>query len=276
VPKVVKPAQPGRVEDKVVDELLERCLERLRRHIHDPGENVRDETATDDGPGACGGLCLGRTLRDPGDDGILDGVGDGGLPNGPSVRSPLRTQRAEELLDMERDPVCPPEHGRNDLSRRREPRVEEQGRDEGGLRLGQRREPDFLRDPLGDEPCPPVPKARAGRHLLGPVVAGQQELPVARLARQLPDDLEAHVVGPLQVLERQHRRARQRDEDPLDEPHHQASTLDVLGRSGRIAQIEQLPAEVGEWREPGHRPRQVEDRSRRHVAVLGGEGPLCR
>ena len=94
-----------------------------------------------------------------------------------------------------------------------------------------------------DEPRAPVPKARAGRDVLGPVVAGQEELPVARLSRQLRDDLEAHVVGPLQVLERQHRRARQRGEDPLDEPHHEPSTLDVLGRHGRIAQVEQLPAE---------------------------------
>ena len=66
------------------------------------------------------------------------------------------------------------------------------------------------------------------RQSFGPVVAGQQELPVAGLAGQLRDDLEAQVVGPLQVLECQHRRARERDEDPLDKPHHQPPMLDML------------------------------------------------
>jgi hypothetical protein len=55
------------------------------------------------------------------------------------------------------------------------------------------------------------------------------------MSRQFRDDLEAHVIGPLQVLERHHRRARERDEDPLDEPHHQPPMLDMLRRSGRIA-----------------------------------------
>ena len=44
----------------------------------------------------------------------------------------------------------------------------------------------------------------------------------------------------------------------------------------RIAQIEQLPAEPGKGRKPGHGARKVEDRSRRHVAVLGGDGPVDR
>ncbi len=174
---------------------------------------------------------------------------------------------------MERDPTCPSEYGGRGPLRRREPRVEDQGRDEGGLRLRQRREPDLLRDPLGDEPCSPVPKARAGRHLLGPVVAGQEDLPVTRLSRQLRDDFEAHVVRPLKVLEREHRRARQRVEDPLDELHHEPTKLDVLGHPGRIAHVEQLPAEACERREPGHRPRQVEERCRRDIAILGCDRP---
>ena len=50
----------------------------------------------------------------------------------------------------------------------------------------------------------------------------------------------------------------------------------MLGRPGRIPQVEQLPAEFLEGREPGHGPRQVEDRSRRDVAVLGGDRPRDR
>jgi hypothetical protein len=80
---------------------------------------------------------------------------------------------------VERDPIRPLEYRGRHVSRGREPRVEDQGRDEGSLGLGQRREPQLLRDPLGNEPGPPVPEARPGRHFLGPVVAGQEELPVA-------------------------------------------------------------------------------------------------
>ena len=33
-------------------------------------------------------------------------------------------------------------------------------------------------------------------------------------------------------------------------------------------------AERGEWRQPGHRPRQVKDRGGRHVAILGSHRPV--
>ena len=49
------------------------------------------------------------------------------------------------------------------------------------------------------------------------------------------------------------------------------STFSADGR--RIGQVEQLAAERGERRQPGHRPRQVKDRGRRHVPVLGSHRP---
>ena len=59
VPEVVQPAESGRVEDELVDELLERRLDRGRRHVHDPGQDIRDEAAADDRAGAGGRLGLG-------------------------------------------------------------------------------------------------------------------------------------------------------------------------------------------------------------------------
>ena len=65
-----------RGEDHVVDELLERRLERLDRQVHDPGEHVGREAATDDGSGAGRRLGLRRAVGHPREDGIVDRVGD--------------------------------------------------------------------------------------------------------------------------------------------------------------------------------------------------------
>ena len=67
---------------------------------------------------------------------VLDRLGDSCLPDRPAVRSGLCAERAEEFLDMERDPIGPLEHRDRHVSRGREPRVEDQGRDKGGLDLG--------------------------------------------------------------------------------------------------------------------------------------------
>ena len=130
VPEVVQVSGPGRIEDEVVHELLERRVERLGRHVHDPGEDLGDEAATDDGPRAGGGLSAGREVRDPRDDGILDRLGDGGLPDGRLGHRRLDAQRSQELLDVERDPVRPLEHRGRDLPWCREPRAEDQGGDQ--------------------------------------------------------------------------------------------------------------------------------------------------
>ena len=49
VAEVVQPADAGRVQDELVDQLLERRLDRVRRQVHDPGQDVRHEAAADDG-----------------------------------------------------------------------------------------------------------------------------------------------------------------------------------------------------------------------------------
>ena len=93
------PRTPG-VQDELVDELLERRLDRIGRDVHDPGEDVRHEAAADDGAGARGRLRLGRELRDPRNDRVLDRVGDVRLADGPAVRTRLRAERTEQFLDV--------------------------------------------------------------------------------------------------------------------------------------------------------------------------------
>ena len=165
----------------------------------------------------------GDSGRDPGEDRVLDRLGDAGLADRRAVGPRLGAQRPEQLLDVERDPVGPLVDGGRDIARGRQAGVEDQRRDERRLGGIERDEPDLLGDPLGDQPRAPLAKARPARHVLGPVVAGQQEAAIARPAGELGDDLEAHVVGPLEVLEDEHRRSGQRAEDQLDGLHRPAA-----------------------------------------------------
>ena len=210
MPEVVQPAEPGRVEDELVDELLEGRLDGGRGYVHDPGQDLGHEAPPDDGAGAGGRLGLGRQGRDPGDDRVLDGLGDARLADRRAIGSSLGAERPEQLLDVERDPVGPLVDRGRDIARGGQPGVEDQCRDESRLRGIEPHQPDLLGDPLGDESGAPLAKARTARHVLGPVVAGQQEGAIPRPPSELGDDLEAHVVGPLEVLEGQHRRSRQR------------------------------------------------------------------
>ena len=58
VPEVDETAGARRVDDAVLHEFLERFVERLRRDVHDAGEDVGHEAAADDG--ASSGDRLGR------------------------------------------------------------------------------------------------------------------------------------------------------------------------------------------------------------------------
>ncbi len=151
MPEVVQPAKARRIEHELVDELLERCLERPRRHVHDPGQDIRHEAATDDRAGAGRGLRLGRQAREPDQDRVLDGVRDAGFADRGAVDARLGAERAEQLLDVERDAVGPLVHRGRDVARRRQPGTEEEGRDEGRLAGIERHDPELLGDPLGDQ-----------------------------------------------------------------------------------------------------------------------------
>ena len=123
------------------------------------------------GPGDL--LGLGRPMAEAREHGVLDRVRDGRLADRQAVRARLRAERPEQLLDVERDAVGSLVDRVRDLARGREAGVEDQRRDERGLRPGERRQPDLLGDALGQQPRPPVAQARAGRGLVGPVAAAR-------------------------------------------------------------------------------------------------------
>jgi hypothetical protein len=110
-------------------------------------------------------------VRDSGEDRILDGVGNGGFPDRRPVRSRLRVQGAEELLDVERDTIGPRVDGVGDLAWGRQSGIEDERRDERGLGGGQGAEPQLLGDPLRDQAGAPGAQTAARRHILGPVIA---------------------------------------------------------------------------------------------------------
>ena len=201
VPEVVQPARPGRLEDEVVDELLERGVKGIGRQIHDAGQDLGDEAATHDRTRPGDLLCFRGAMAESRQNGVLDRVRDSRLPDREAIRPRLGVESPEELLDVERDPVRPIVDGVSDLARGRQTRVEDERGHERGFGFRQRRQPDLLGDALGQEPGAPVPQGRARRSLVGPVPTAQQQVPITRAARQLGDDLEAQVVGPLQVLE---------------------------------------------------------------------------
>ena len=132
---------------------------------------------------------------------VLDRVRDRRLADRQAVRACLRIERPEQLLDVERDPVGSLVHGIHDLARGRESGVEDERGDERGLRPRERHQPDLLGDALRQQPGPPVAKGGAGWTLVGPIPTAEEQVPITRPAGELGDDLEAQVIGPLQVLE---------------------------------------------------------------------------
>ena len=159
----------------MVDEFLERRLERLDRQVHDPGEHVGCEAAPDDRPGAGRRLGLLRPMRHPGKDGVVDRLGHSRVADRGAIRPCLGAEGPEQLLDVERDPVGPLEDRGRDLARGRQARVEDERRREGRLLAGQRPKPDLLGDALGDQADTPVTQARSRRDVFDPVVGDDEQ-----------------------------------------------------------------------------------------------------
>ena len=107
---------------------------------------------------------------------------------------------------MQRDTVGTGVDRRHELSRDRQA---ERGAGHGrGLVQAQAWQPDFLGQPLGQQPGPQVTQRQAGIQLVAAVRARDQHGPVRDPARQMAKYVEAELVGPVQVLQDdQHREA---------------------------------------------------------------------
>ena len=245
-------------------------------HVHDPGQHLGHEAAADDGAGLGDLLGLGRPMAEARQHGVLDGVRHRRLADREAVGPGIGTQRAEQLLDVERDAIGALVDRLDDLAWSRQPRIEDQRRDERRLGPRQRRQAHLLGDPLGQEASAPVAQVDVER-LVGAVAAAEHDRPVAGPAGQLGDDLEAQVVRPLQVLEQEQHLLRQRREDLVDDVHHElATSAHVVGVDHVVAKREELAAQVGEARHAQHAARHIEDRRRRDVVVLWRHEPTDR
>ncbi len=116
-------------------------------------------------------------------------------------------------------------------------------------------EPDLLGAPLGQEPRPPVTQGCSGRRLIAPVDADDKKGQLAAGSSELGDGFEGDVVGPLQVLELEDRRAIDPISNALDEIEDEHPAVCVAVRSGLIAAGQKLIAQVRERRVLPHRPK---------------------
>ncbi len=260
-----------RVEEGLVHELLERLVEGADRPVEEPGGDLRDEAAADDGAGPRDGLGVAGQAGVPREHRVLDRLRDVRLADRPPV-GPLRVaQRREELLDVERDAVRPREHRADHLARRRQARPEDERRHERRLVVGERRQADLLGEPLAEQPGPPLAMDRPGRELAQPVATEDEERPVGGASRQLPDDLEAELVRPLQVVEGEQRRTVDGLEDPVrDLVDEHAAVAEGIGPAVAL-EGEQVGAQRPEVIRRAHAAGHVEDRRQRHLAVVRAE-----
>ncbi len=271
--EVEQPAQPGWVEHVLVDELAQRSVEGVGGHVHDAGENLGHEAPPDHRAGAGHGLRFRGEPADALENRVLQSVRHGRVADRAAVRPFVLGDRPEQLFDVERNAVSPRVDRVDDVARRRQTGAEDERRHERRLLEGQGRESRLLGDALCQEPRPPLPQEGARRELVGAIGADDQQRSIAGRPSELGEDLEAQVVRPLQVVEREHRRAVKRADDQIDGLEDEGPAPRLRGGHGRVGKIEELPSEVRPRLQARHRARHVEQRRRRHVAVLGSEEP---
>ena len=124
-------------------------------------------------------------------------------------------------------------------------------------------------DALRYEPRMPLAQEAAAPELVGPVRADQEQRPLAGASGELADDLEAEIVGPLEVLEQQRDRLVGRREEPVDDVEHESPAAVLPRLLHLVAEVQELPAELGEIRLTEHVAGEVEEFGSRDVAVLG-------
>ena len=175
---------------------------------------------------------------------------------------------------MERDAVAALVDGLDDLARSRQARVEDERRDERGLLLGERPEPDLLRLSLAEQAGPPLARRSAGTDLVDPVRPDDEQRLLRASFAQLADDLEAELVRPLEVLEHQQRGSVDGGGDQVDdvEDQHPAGT-EVVGTTV-VTERQQVPAQGPERRVVTQAPGQVAHGRERYLPVLRRQGAL--
>ena len=130
----------------------------------------------------------------------------------------------------------------------------------------------LLGESLRQQARAPLADARARRLVLGAQGRHHQEREVREPARERREHLEAEVVGPVEILEREQRWLRRgvgQDVDQVEDEH--AATLRSRGPPVVLRLREALDESFARGREarrPSHRPGEVPEDGLRHVLVL--------
>ncbi len=269
---LVDPAE--RVQEGAVDELLQRVVELGDVAVHDPGQDVGHEAPADHGAGTCHRPRVVGQPREAGQDGVLDGARHVRVADGLAVGARVVAEGAQQLLDVQGNAVGALVDRAHHLARGGEPGGQDQRRHQRGLVVRQRREPRLLGPALAEQARPPFAVVGVERHLVRAVGPDHEGRTIGDEPGDLADHLEAHLVGPLEVLEGEDGRPVDGVRDPLgevadeDAPRSQrVAALPVLSALHR----QQLVAEAAERGDLAHRPREVLGRREGNEPVLGRE-----
>ena len=263
-----------REQERLLDQLGERRLQVGDRTIQAAGKDLGHEAATDDGPRPSDRARVVREAPDAREHRILDRVGNLGGADRATVRPGVLVQRGEQLLDVEGNAVRALVHGGDDLARCRQAGPQDEGDDERRLVLREGLEARFLGQSLADQPRPPLAVHRSERQLVQAVGPEQEQRPLAPEARQLADDFEAELVGPLEIFEGEQRRLIDGLDDAVCDLVHEHPARPQRVRTAAALERQQVGAQRPERRVVAHRAREVQDGGERHEAVVGGEVPI--
>ena len=225
VAKAVAAGNAGGQEDEVIGQLAERPRELGGVLAGHAGQEIEVEGAPDDRPRLGDARRVRGPVLEPRKDRIFDGLGNLGGADGLRAHTGRRRQQAEQLLDVERDPICPRMDRIHDVAGGRQPGADEQGRHRRRIRRGEPGQPHLLRLPAAEEPRTPLPHRGAGEELVATVRPDDQEPSVRDATGERLEDLEGQVVGPLEVLQGDHRRGLgRRPGEELGDIEHEHAT----------------------------------------------------
>jgi hypothetical protein len=197
----------ARLDQVQLPELAQPLVDGLRVELADGTEQLELERPADHGPGVGHRAAVRAQPLGPGQHRVGQRVRDRHLRDaaraGP-IGGGVVGHGRQQLLDMQGDAVAAVVDGGGDRGRGG---VAEQGRGQGsGLVPAQPGQADLLGQPLGEQPGPPLAHGQARVQLVAAVGPGDQQPPAGQPGGQVGDDLEAELVGPVQVLEdHQHR-----------------------------------------------------------------------
>jgi len=261
-----------REEDAGRHELVEGALKVLGATVHDAGEHVGGEAPPDHRTRSSDAVGILAQAGGASHHGVLDRLRDGRVADGPAVD--VGAERPEQLFDVERNAIGPLVYRVDDGARSRQAGAEDQRGHESGVVVPEALQADFLGNPLGEQSRAPFAMDRAGGQLVRSVRGEQQQRQPSRGPGKLADDLEAQLVRPLQVLERQDGRPIDRRDDPVGHLVHE----DPSRRQGVTALAagdrEDVGAEIPELR-VAYRARQVTQGRQRYERVLGRQVGLA-